>query len=163
MNGFADCSKARTPTPPRKNKNRTRQSQSTGRPSKTCWSVWQPSATDERRKDFADGDLEAQWGFGDWLYHAINYDDAWVQAWGDIELAIANASNMLSNNRKYREMELLCHAFLEMASRAVLRVAQSESVARLNRTADFQVLCVDHDEGPLEAFARFEAMRDSRT
>jgi hypothetical protein len=92
-------------------------------------------------------------------YHAINYDDAWEEAWGDVELAIANASNILANNRKYPEMQLLNQSFLETASRALLRVAQSESVARLNRTADFQVLCVDHDEGPLEALARFEELR----
>lgn len=115
--------------------------------------------TDERRQNASDEDLGDQWGFGDWMYHAINYDDAWEEAWGEVELAIANASNILANNRKYPEMQLLSQTFLETASRALLRVAQSESVARLNRTADFQVLCVDHDEGPFEALARFEKLR----
>lgn len=119
--------------------------------------------TDERRQNLPDGDLGAQWGFGDWIYHAINCDDVWEEAWGEVEQAIGNASNILANNRKYPEMQLLSQSFLETASRALLRVAQSESVARLNRTADFQALCVDHDEGPLEAFARFQEMRASQT
>jgi len=34
--------------------------------------------TDERRQDFPDGDLDAQWGFGDWMYHASSVEQRGV-------------------------------------------------------------------------------------
>jgi hypothetical protein len=71
---------------------------------------------------------------------------------------VSNAANVLLNNRKGHALPALYETFLEMATRALLRVARSDAVARLRRESGFQVLAMDHDEGPEAGFTRMERL-----
>lgn len=100
------------------------------------------------------GDEDDDWAFGNWRYHGLNLDDPAWEAWEEVPLLVSNAANVLLNNRKGHALPALYEAFLEMATRALLRAARSDAVARLRKEPGFQVLAMDHDEGPQAGFAR---------
>jgi hypothetical protein len=109
--------------------------------------------TRDAQRESADEDDD--WAFGDWRYHGINLDDPAWEAWEEeAPLVMSNAANILLNNRKGDALPALYEAFLAMASRALLRVAQSEATNRLKKEYGFQVLAMDHDEGPEAALDR---------
>lgn len=105
------------------------------------------------------GDEDDDWAFGNWRYHGINLDDeAWEEEWEEVPLIVSNAANILLNNRKGDSLPGLYESFLEMASRALLRVARSDAVALLKKEPGFGVLAMDHDEGPEAGFTRMERL-----
>lgn len=105
------------------------------------------------------GDEDDEWAFGNWRYHGINLEDPAWEAWEETPLLVSNAANILLNNRKGEALPALHEAFLEMATRALLRVAQSDAVARLRKESGFQVLAMDHDEGPEAGAIRLQKFR----
>lgn len=104
------------------------------------------------------GDEDDDWAFGNWRYHGINLEDPAWEAWEEAPLLVSNAANVLLNHRKGHALPALYEAFLEMATRALLRVARSDAVARLRKESGFQVLAMDHDEGPEAGFARMKRL-----
>jgi hypothetical protein len=104
------------------------------------------------------GDEDDDWAFGNWRYHGINLEDPAWEAWEEAPLLVSNAANVLLNNRKGHALPALYESFLEMATRALLQVARSDAVARLRKEAVFQVLAMDHDEGPDAGLARMERL-----
>ncbi len=104
------------------------------------------------------GDQDDDWSFGGWCYHGINLNEAWEDEWEEVPLILSNAANILLNHRKHGARSALYESFLEMATRALLRVARSDPVARLNKEPGFRALAMDHDEGPEAGFARLERL-----
>lgn len=104
-------------------------------------------------------DEDDAWAFGNWRYHGINLEDSSWEAWEEAALLVSNAANVLLNNRKGQALPALYETFLEMATRALLRVARSDAVGRLRKESGLQVLAMDHDEGPEAGFTRMERLR----
>lgn len=100
-----------------------------------------------------------EWGFGDWKYQGFNVGSAaWEEGWSFAEEEVSNAVSTIAMARKFEELSALRSKFLDMASRALLRVQRSDSVKTLRMESGFRVLCADHDESPESGFARLEAL-----
>lgn len=107
------------------------------------------------------GDEDDDWAFGNWRYRGINLEDPAWEAWEEAPLLVSNAANVLLNNSKSHTLPALYEAFLDMATRALLRVARSEAVGRLRKESGFRLLAMDHDEGPEAGFGRFQTTQDA--
>jgi hypothetical protein len=117
----------------------------------------------QQHPDFNQGKTEREvatsieWGFGDWKYQGINVrSKSWSKGWRNVEADIATAVGMLAINRKFKAMQELRESFMEMTSRALLRIECSDAISALRRDTDFRTLCTDHDEGPSEGFSRMQ-------
>lgn len=104
-----------------------------------------------------------EWGFGDWKYQGINVGSAgWEDGWSSVEEEVANAVGAIVSARKFEKLSALRSDFLGMATRALLRILDSDAVKTLCKERGFRVLCADHDESPESGFARIETLAEAR-
>jgi len=97
----------------------------------------------------------AEWGFGEWGYHRFNLRQRpWRKAWKGVKALVTDGLYMLFMSSRNEAMAALLEPFMQMASRALLRVASGLPDSELGRDPDFRVLCMDHDESPEVGFRR---------
>jgi hypothetical protein len=92
---------------------------------------------------------ELRWSFGDWQYQGFNLDSAPWQRAMDARLAA------LAGLPTAEDVE----QFLVSCCRALIAVERGAAILKLNRTPDFQVACIDHDENFEQGQARLDAVR----
>lgn len=110
-------------------------------------------------KTVPDVEEDLRWQFGEWKYHGFNLNDpSWSEEWADVENTITNATNLLVCNRKWPELAATKEAFMQMASRALMRLKSTRPTLALERASGFAVLCAEHNEGPDEGFRRMSSL-----
>lgn len=88
---------------------------------------------------------ELTWSLGDWQHQGFNLDSAlWQHAMDSRLKALAEQDT---------------EQFLVSCCRALVAVERGAAMLQLNRTGDFKVVCIDHDESVAEGSARLSAAR----
>jgi hypothetical protein len=92
-----------------------------------------------------------RWSLGDWKYQGFNLNaPTWTQQYS----AALPFGDELS-------MEEDIEQFLVAACRAMIHAERKGAFANLSRTADFRIMCIDHDEDALEGDKRLARVRAS--
>ncbi len=92
---------------------------------------------------------ELTWNLGDWQHQGFNLDSA---PWQVAMNARLEALAELPAPQDAKQ-------FLVSCCRAIIAVERGVAIGKLNRTADFKFVCIDHDESFAEGEARLNAIR----
>lgn len=107
---------------------------------------------------------DLKWSFGDWLYQGTDgraghlNESAWEKKWEPIADKIEEAYLEDEDPDEYFE-EVFQFQFLSAVFRTLIKIEQSGVLELLDRTEDFKVLILDHDQFEEEGWDFMEKMR----
>jgi hypothetical protein len=111
-------------------------------------------------KTLQQAEEELRWEIGAWSYFDLTNTETWHRAWQPIYDMISALTSEQPES-VYDDGTDIEEVFMQMACRVLLRLDDAGLFQSIRKSADFRLLCLDHDEELWIGEARLEHVRHS--